>query len=141
KAWAEWSRGKPITEKGVASLLHEYRIASRTVGPKGATAKGYRKADFEDAWKRYLAPQEEARPSGSEFLPSTRRPDGNHYNFAETSAVDLGSGRQEKNGYSPNHISAVDGSTGDNSETDFNDPGPIPDFLSRARTREVLPDR
>src|SRR5262249_6057051 len=109
KAWAEWSRGKPITEKGVATLLHEYWIASRTVGPKGATAKGYRKADFEDAWKRYASP-EEARPSGLEFLPSTRRPDGYHYDFGETSAVDMGSGRQEKNEYSPNDISAVDGS-------------------------------
>jgi hypothetical protein len=43
KPWAEWSRGKPITEKGVAALLHEYRISSRTVGPRGrrprATAK------------------------------------------------------------------------------------------------------
>ena len=54
KPWAEWSRGKPITEKGVAGLLHEYRIGSRTVGPKGSTAKGYRKADFEDVWERYL---------------------------------------------------------------------------------------
>jgi hypothetical protein len=53
KPWAEWSRGKPITEKGVAGLLHEYRIFSRTVGQKGYEAKGYRRADFKDAWQRY----------------------------------------------------------------------------------------
>jgi putative DNA primase/helicase len=29
KRWAEWNRGKPITEKGVAGLLHEYQIISR----------------------------------------------------------------------------------------------------------------
>src|SRR5262249_26884683 len=57
KRWAEWSRGKPITEKSVAGLLHEYRIISRNVGSKETQAKGYRKADFADAWDRYLPPQ------------------------------------------------------------------------------------
>jgi hypothetical protein len=61
KRWAEWNRGKPVTEKGVAGLLHEYQIISRTVGPKGAEAKGYRKADFGDAWERLL-PQKETTP-------------------------------------------------------------------------------
>jgi len=61
KPWAEWSRGKPITEKGVASLLHEHGISSRTVGSRGATAKGYRKGDFEDAWRRYLVPRPNRR--------------------------------------------------------------------------------
>jgi hypothetical protein len=74
KPWAEWSRGKPITEKGVAALLHGYGISSRTVGPKGATAKGYRKADFEDVWRRYLTPQESGLHSEPNILPSTRRP-------------------------------------------------------------------
>ena len=59
KPWAEWSRGKPITEKGVAGLLHEYHIASRTVGPRDTHARGYRKADFKDAWQRYLMPEAE----------------------------------------------------------------------------------
>src|SRR5262249_55551716 len=74
KPWAEWSRGKPISEKGVAGLLHEYRIGSRTVGPRGSTAKGYRKADFEDAWERYLeAERAEGRPRFRYFAvyPST----------------------------------------------------------------------
>src|SRR5262249_50591879 len=34
KRWAEWSRGRPITEKGLAGLLREYRIVSKAVGPK-----------------------------------------------------------------------------------------------------------
>src|SRR6516165_6596112 len=50
KPRAEWSRGKAITEKGVAALLHEYRIVSRTGGPGDAHARGYRRADFADAW-------------------------------------------------------------------------------------------
>ena len=73
KRWAEWSRGKPITEKGVATLLHEYHIVSRTVGPKDARAKGYRKADFEDAWERYLPEAEKAEGGPNlDNLPFTR---------------------------------------------------------------------
>jgi hypothetical protein len=134
KPWTEWSRGKPITEKGVAALLHEYRISSRTVGPRGATAKGYRKADFEDVWKRYLGPPEEVQPSESDILPSTRRPHCNDYTFGENSAVDQGDGRREKNGHFSNGINAVDGSTGNNPEiahsTDFQGDG-LPDSLRR----------
>jgi hypothetical protein len=39
KRWAEWSRGKPITEKGIATLLHEFRIFSRDVGPRNERVK------------------------------------------------------------------------------------------------------
>src|SRR5262249_40583545 len=34
KPWVEYSRGKPITDRGVADLLHEYQIVSKAVGPK-----------------------------------------------------------------------------------------------------------
>jgi hypothetical protein len=95
KPWLEWSRGKAITEKGVAGLLHEYRIKSRTVGPKGHTAKGYRRAEFTDAWKRYWDPVVEAGEGEEEagglepgILPSTRRPPCNDELFPEKSAVD-----------------------------------------------------
>jgi hypothetical protein len=40
RPWAEWSRGKPITEKGVAALLHEYHIFSRNVGGRDTQTKG-----------------------------------------------------------------------------------------------------
>ena len=138
KPWAEWSRGSPITEKGVAALLHEYHIGSRTVGPKGSTAKGYRKADFEDAWERYLTPEKREGGPDSDILPSTRRPPCNDYTFGEKTAIDKDNGRREKNWHFSSEINAVDGSTGKTSEidpsADFNgsDPGPIPDCLVRA---------
>src|SRR5215831_14163097 len=95
KRWAEWSRGKPITEKGVAGLLHEYRIVSRTVGPRGAEAKGYRKADFKDAWERYLAEAEKAgKPRGMPAQPSKRRSPSGDYILAENSAVEAGDVRR-----------------------------------------------
>src|SRR5262249_30898259 len=118
KPWAEWSHGRPITDKGVAGLLHEYRIISRAVGPKGSTLKGYRKADFLDAWARYLSPTEAAEKkealSQPDFLPSSRQPDCNHSGKAENSAVDRGVGRREKIGRFSNDINEVDGKTGEN---------------------------
>ena len=136
KPWAEWSRGKPITEKGVASLLHEYQICSRNVGPRGAQAKGYRKIDFKDAWERYLAPQE-APSSDLDILPSTPPPNRNDYTFVEKSAVHQDDGGREKNGHLSNDTNAVDGWTGNNPEmapsANLNavDDG-IPDCLRRA---------
>ena len=114
KPWVEWKRGKPITDKGVADLLHEYRIISRTVGPKGATVKGYRKAHFEDAWERYLTPEAEKAAGGrnSAILPSTCLPPCNDYGKDEKSAVDQSDGRREKNGHFSSEINAVNGSTG-----------------------------
>jgi len=41
----QWSRGRPIIEKGVAGLLRQYRIVSKAVGPKDQRAKGYQKVE------------------------------------------------------------------------------------------------
>jgi len=115
KPWAEWSRGRPITEKGLAGLLHEYRIASRTVGPRGAEAKGYRRADLEDAWERHLTAESGDAaddPSEPDNLPSKRRSPSGDYIFAENSAVEAGDVRREKNGRDSNEINAFDVSTG-----------------------------
>jgi hypothetical protein len=115
KPWAEWSRGKAISEKGVAHLLHEYRIVSRTVGPRGAEAKGYRKADFEDAWQRYLLEEP--------HLPSKCRSPSGDYIFDENSAVEGEGFRREKNGHFSSEINAVDVSTGKTAEI-----GPLSSF-------------
>jgi hypothetical protein len=53
--WATYSKGEPITDRQLARLLKPFGIVSTTVHPLGAPhAKGYRRADFEDAWARYL---------------------------------------------------------------------------------------
>jgi hypothetical protein len=109
--WAEWSRGRPISEKGVAHLLHEYRIVSRTVGPRGAEAKGYRKADFREAWERYVEAETAERGPDPDNLPSKCRSPSGDYIFAEKFAVEAGDVRREKNGRNSNEINAVDVST------------------------------
>src|SRR5215472_8919501 len=144
KPWAEWSRGKPITEKGVAALLHEYRIFSRTVGPQDARAKGYRKADFEDAWQRYLTLEAEKAEGGldSDILPFTRSQPCNDYTFSEKTAVHGEGCEREKNGHFPSEINAVNAWTGKTAKISptlsFSaprGPGPLPAFLEVANRK------
>jgi putative DNA primase/helicase len=55
RPWSAYSKGVPITDRQLAKLLRPFRITSTTVYPPGAPhAKGYRRADFEDIWGRYL---------------------------------------------------------------------------------------
>jgi Protein of unknown function (DUF3631) len=106
RQWCEWSRGKPITNKGLADLLHEYRIFSRAVGPREGRAKGYRKADFADAWGRYLTAREEGAPSDA-ILPFTRSPPSNHTGNGEKNAVHQDPCERQKNGHLSNDVKAV----------------------------------
>jgi hypothetical protein len=145
KPWAEWARGRPITEKGIAALLHEYRIFSRTVGPRGAEAKGYRKADFEDAFERYLEGGDLKPP----IFPSKCRSPYDCSAFAEKAPVDRTNGRREKIDDLSNEINTVDVSTGKMADSDASSSPPPWGAFSRwpedglelppALLREVVP--
>lgn len=53
--WADYSRGRPITQRQVARLLRGYGIVPTSVRlPDGRTPKGYRREQFLDAVRRYL---------------------------------------------------------------------------------------
>jgi hypothetical protein len=63
---APWGdmRGKPISDRGLARQLHKYGIKPCVLSDK--TRRGYRRADFTDAWKRYLprhSPAQASEPS------------------------------------------------------------------------------
>jgi putative DNA primase/helicase len=151
KPWAEWTRGRPITEKGVAALLHEYHIFSRTVGPRDSHARGYRRADFTDASQRYLGEKAEGGLD-SDNLPLIRVRPCSDDTFAEKPAVDEGRHQREKIDGLSNDINAVDTSTGKTADSE------APSFVSSpwgpssrwpedglelpsALLREVPPDR
>src|SRR5262249_34931311 len=83
--------------------------------PSGRPCEGYRKADFADAWQRYLTPEAEKAEGGlnSDILPFRRSSPCNDYTFAKKSAV-LGEGSErEKNGHFSSEIKAVNGRTGE----------------------------
>jgi hypothetical protein len=54
RPWPEWRRGKPITATGLARLLRPFGVASKTIRIGTDTPRGYERADFADAWHRYL---------------------------------------------------------------------------------------
>jgi hypothetical protein len=58
--WHEWRQGKPLSAANLSNLLKPFGIKSKTVRFDAATtAKGFERAQFDDAFLRYL-------PTGSE---------------------------------------------------------------------------
>jgi 5S rRNA maturation endonuclease (ribonuclease M5) len=53
---APWGdlRGGALNARGIAQRLRPYGVGSKKIRIGDATAQGYRRADFSDAWKRYL---------------------------------------------------------------------------------------
>jgi putative DNA primase/helicase len=59
RPWADWRRGRPLTQKQLAGLLRPFFIVSDTVHPAGLPqGKGYQKVHFEDAWAAYCPGQD-----------------------------------------------------------------------------------
>ncbi|MBK8274956.1 MAG: DUF3631 domain-containing protein [Nitrospira sp.] len=65
---APWGdlRGKPLNARGLANLLKGYGIKSKQVRCGSATAKGYSRESFHDAFMRYLPPLANPMPAESE---------------------------------------------------------------------------
>ena len=82
RPWAAYGRArKPITDRQIAKLLEEFKIFSRTVRI-GTTAKGYKKADFAEACRRY--PKTKRVPHPPESDPQTSQ----RHNADETGTSD-----------------------------------------------------
>jgi putative DNA primase/helicase len=57
RPWSEWGQQrKPISKTQLAGLLRPFEIRPTTVDIASSKAKGYHRADFVDAWERYLSP-------------------------------------------------------------------------------------
>src|SRR5262249_50299185 len=76
RPWAEYNRGKPITQRQVAKLLGTFGIISVNVRPKvGPQGKGFRRIDFEEAWASYCPDQTSSRTdSDISIRPTVPRP-------------------------------------------------------------------
>jgi hypothetical protein len=53
RPWAEWSHGRGLSANNVARQLKPYGVLPLGIRVGESTPKGYRKADFADAWSRY----------------------------------------------------------------------------------------
>ena len=72
RPWSEWSRGRPLSPRGLANLLKGFGIAPGTIRLNHKlTAKGYKRASFEPIWKRYgiLSPEDPRNPSVTASQP------------------------------------------------------------------------
>ncbi len=54
-AWSTYNRGKPIAPRQLARMLSGYGIASKNIRTGYEQSKGFDRAQFEDAFARYLA--------------------------------------------------------------------------------------
>jgi putative DNA primase/helicase len=58
RPWAEWKRGKPLSQKQLGGLLGPFGICSETISIPGMNdAKGYKRVRFEEAWAAYCPGQ------------------------------------------------------------------------------------
>jgi putative DNA primase/helicase len=76
RPWADWRHGRPLTQKQLATLLKPFCIISTNVTPPGRVqGKGYRRADFEEAWEVYCPVKTPSPDHSGEFSrPSIQRP-------------------------------------------------------------------
>jgi hypothetical protein len=64
--WKDMGKGKELDDRTLANMLGEYGIkSSKQVKIDQVNRRGYLRADFEDAWKRYLPPSATGATSAS----------------------------------------------------------------------------
>jgi Protein of unknown function (DUF3631) len=62
RPWADWKRGRPLTQKQLGGLLRPFGICSVLVGSLGAQTRGYRRWQFEEPWAAYCPGQNVSSP-------------------------------------------------------------------------------
>lgn len=70
RPWSEWSRGRPLSARGLAKLLKGFSIAPGTIRlQSGSTPKGYKRVAFVPVWERYGIGMPEASSNLSATTP------------------------------------------------------------------------
>jgi len=148
RPWAEWRRGRPLTQRQLARLLKPFCVIPQTVHIPGfKDAKGYIRIAFEEAWVAYLPGQD---ASSHQFRPSdpSKRPNldgmGTSCNFRSVQAAAPDGSKNANLSYSHAGLdtwtdrkagNGVKGHSGQEIASDPTDPGPIPEFLLRTPPR------
>jgi len=99
RPWPEWRRGKPLTQRSLASLLRPFRISPDPLWIDGRTLRGYTREALEPVWRRYVPtdpPDDPQGPQGSrndgEKSQSGKRKDTTSLADAETDEPPTGTG-------------------------------------------------
>ena len=71
RPWPEYRHERPITPRGVASLLGRFGVKPRTVRIGEATPKGYRGEDLAPVFRKYLASQKPPIPPAPSATSAT----------------------------------------------------------------------
>lgn len=72
--WATWNRGKPMSPRQLSAKLAEFGIKSKDIRIGSTNKKGYDRADFSDAFGRYL-PEPPFHPRQRDTPTPTRPPE------------------------------------------------------------------
>jgi hypothetical protein len=64
--WADYSYGKPFSARDLADMLKEHQVKSHQLRIGEDSRKGYRRADLEDTWARYLPSRDSETAETSE---------------------------------------------------------------------------
>jgi hypothetical protein len=101
RPWSEWRHGKALTATGLSRLLKPFRIKSRQVRIGPTNRHGYERAQFADAFDRYLTPLCSAAPpfqSATTLHPSNGAGSGDFQNATPGDDVASPNSREPSNG-------------------------------------------
>jgi len=87
---APWGdiRGRPLDARGLARRLREYGIKPQLMR-QGSPIRGYRLADFEDAWLRYVPPSPGGSVTSVTSVTAPNRPPDNRSKIKAVTDVTL----------------------------------------------------
>lgn len=90
KSWATYNRGQPIKPRQLSKRLAEYGIASKTIRISSySTPKGYERAQFEDAFTRYLSPATSTTPQQTSVAANFAVADENYVAATDNQSATL----------------------------------------------------
>jgi len=147
RPWAEWKRGKPLTQKQLGRLLSPFGICSETVSIPGLNdAKGYKRARFEEVWAAYCPGQIASRADSDVSIRRSVVMPMESVQLDDFRSVAEASGDGSKNGnLSYSHMGSDastlrkpgNGAQSDSAttETPSDNPGDIPEGLVRTGHR------
>lgn len=106
--WAAWNRGKPMTPHQLAKRLSEFGIKPTTQRIGYKPAKGYKREQFEEAFKRYLS-ADTPKTSVTPLQPSNHAAYSDSRNVTHGLSVTDQIGLKASNGAACNGVTALRG--------------------------------